>query len=277
MLGPRVLFTVIALPLGIFFIFGEAWLYAIFIAAILGRAAWEYADLFRNGGARPSRWVLVAGVLAIFLSRFVSGFSEDHWVLALICAAVLSYYLLQYEGGRSRAATDFATTLSGVFYIGLLGSYMLLLRQVTPNGQWWLLLSLFAVMLADTIAYLIGSRYGRRRLAPTLSPKKSVEGYAAGAVAAAVGTPLFMLLFGQLGMPASPAFSLTNAALLGLALGILPTLGDLGISMIKREMKLKDASQILPGHGGVLDRIDSWLWAFPIGYYLVLLVFLNTK
>jgi phosphatidate cytidylyltransferase len=243
----------------------------------LGRAAWEYADLFRNGGGRPSRWVLVAGVLAIFLSRFVSGFSEDHWVLALICAAVLSYYLLQYEGGRSRAATDFATTLSGVFYIGLLGSYMLLLRQVTPNGQWWLLLSLFAVMLADTIAYLIGSRYGKTRLAPTLSPKKSVEGYAAGAVAAAVGTPFFMLLFGQLGMPASPAFSLTNAALLGLALGILPTLGDLGISMIKREMKLKDASQILPGHGGVLDRIDSWLWAFPIGYYLVLLVFLNTK
>lgn len=273
----RVLFTVIALPLGIIFIFWEAWPYAIFIALILGRAAWEYADLFRNGGGRPSQVILVAGVLAIFFSRFAAGFAQDHWVFALICSGTLSYYLFQFESGRKRAASDFAATLSGIFYIGLLGSYMLLLRQDFPDGQWWLLLSLFAVILADTTAYLVGSRYGKTRLAPTLSPKKSVEGYAAGMAAGAIGTPLFMLLFSHLGLPEVPAFSLVNATLLGLAVGTLPTLGDLGISMIKREMKVKDASQILPGHGGVLDRVDSWLWAFPIGYYLVLFVFLNTK
>ncbi|HLE73096.1 MAG TPA: phosphatidate cytidylyltransferase [Anaerolineales bacterium] len=277
MLYQRVLFTVFALPLGILFIFWGGWPYAVFIALILGRAAWEYADLFRNGGGSPSRWILVAGVLAIFFSRFAAGFAEDDWVFVLICAGTLTYYLFQYEGGRRRAASDFAASLSGVFYIGLLGSYMLLLRQDVPDGEWWLLLSLFAVMLADTSAYLVGSRCGRTRLAPTLSPKKSVEGYLAGVVAAGLGTPLFLFIFGQLGLPEVPAFSLANVALLGLALGTLPTLGDLGISMIKREMKRKDTSQILPGHGGVLDRIDSWLWAFPIGYYLVLFVFLNPK
>ena len=273
----RVLFTVIALPLGILFIFWGAWPYAIFIALILARAAWEYADLFRKGGGLPSQLILTAGVMAIFFARFLGGFGQDHWVFVLICAGTLSYYLFQFESGGQRAASDFAATLSGIFYIGLLGSYMLLLRQDFPSGQWWLLLSLFAVILADTTAYLVGSRYGRTRLAPTLSPKKSVEGYVAGLVAAAVGTPLFMLVFGQLGLPADSSFSLTNAVLLGLGIGTLPTLGDLGISMIKREMKLKDTGDILPGHGGVLDRIDSWLWAFPIGYYLVLFVFLNTK
>ncbi|HEY4718130.1 MAG TPA: phosphatidate cytidylyltransferase [Anaerolineales bacterium] len=274
MLLQRVLFTIFALPLGIFFIFWGDWPYIVFIGLILGRAAWEYAELFRNGGGRPSRGVLVAGVLTILLSRSLGGFAYDHWVLALICAGTLIYYLLQYERGRDHAASDFATSLSGIFYIGLLGSYLLLEREIPLDGEWWMLLTLFAVMLADTTAYFVGSRYGKTRLAPRLSPNKSVEGYLAGVAVATIGTPLFLLLFSRLGLPNEPAFSLANAALLGFAIGVFPTLGDLGISLIKREMKRKDTSHILPGHGGVLDRIDSWLWAFPIGYYLVLFVFL---
>jgi len=274
MLLQRVLFTIFALPLGIFFIFWGDWPYIVFIGLILGRAAWEYAELFRNGGGRPSRGVLVAGVLTILLSRSLGGFAYDHWVLALICVGTLIYYLLQYERGRDHAAFDFATSLSGIFYIGLLGSYLLLEREIPLDGEWWMLLTLFAVMLADTTAYFVGSRYGKTRLAPRLSPNKSVEGYLAGVAVATIGTPLFLLLFSRLGLPNEPAFSLANAALLGFAIGVFPTLGDLGISLIKREMKRKDTSHILPGHGGVLDRIDSWLWAFPIGYYLVLFVFL---
>jgi phosphatidate cytidylyltransferase len=273
-LQKRVIFTLVALPLGIIIIFWGMWPYAIFIGAVLSRAAWEYAELFRNGGGRPSRWLLVLGVMVIYLSRFLAGFAQDHWVFALVCAGTLCYYLLQYERGRTHAGSDFAATLSGIFYIGLLGSYLLLVHRIPQDGKWWLLLTLFAVMLADTTAYLYGSRFGKNKLVPRLSPNKSVEGFLAGVVAATVGTPLFMLLFFQLSMPQAPAFSLANAALLGFALGVLPTLGDLGISLIKREMNKKDTSDILLGHGGVLDRIDSWLWAFPIGYYLIVFVFL---
>lgn len=269
----RVLFTVVALPLGIFFIFWGGWPYAIFIAAILARGAWEYADLFRNGGGRPSNLLLLGGVIGIFAARFAAGFSQDHWVLVLLVGACVTFYLVEYERGRVAAGSDFAATLSGIFYVGLLGSYLLLLRQTPAYGEWWVLLTLFAVMLADTTAYMFGTRYGKTRLAPRLSPKKSWEGFIAGVVASAVGTPQFLLLFRMLGLPDDPQFSIVNVALLGLAIGILPTLGDLAISMIKREMKMKDASHILPGHGGVLDRIDSWLWAFPIGYYLVTILF----
>lgn len=272
----RVLFTVFALPLGIFFIFWGGWPYAAFIAAILARGAWEYADLFRNGGGRPSNLILLGGVIAIFVARFAAGFSQDHWVFVAIVGISVAFYLAEYERGRKAAGSDFAATLSGIFYVGLMGSYLLLLRQIPEYGDWWVLLTLFAVMLADTIAYMFGSRYGKTRLAPRLSPKKSWEGFIAGVAASTVGTPLFMLFFRTLGLPEDPQFAIVNVAALGLAIGILPTLGDLAISMIKREMKMKDASHILPGHGGVLDRIDSWLWAFPIGYYLVTVLFQQT-
>lgn len=275
MLHQRVLFTLVALPLGIAAVMAGGWLYATVVALILARAAWEYAALFRAGGGQPAVWMLVGGVLAIFAARWTSSLVHDGWLLPVLIGLTLVIHLAQFERGRDQAGSDFAATLSGIFYVGLLGSYLILLRQLPENGEWWLMLTLFAVMLADTSAYFVGITIGRHRMAPRLSPKKSWEGYIGGVVFTTIGTPLFLLLFRQFGLPDSPVFSLFNIALLGLMIGILPTLGDLGISMIKREMHQKDTSDILPGHGGVLDRIDSWLWAMPIGYYLILFVFLN--
>ncbi|MCW5732930.1 MAG: phosphatidate cytidylyltransferase [Enhydrobacter sp.] len=267
----RVLFTVVALPTGIFLIFLGAWPYAIFISLILARAIWEYADLFGLPPSKPARWLMVASVLGILLARFLFGTGHDHWVLALICAIIVGYQLVQYERGNDKAGSGFAIMLSGVLYIGLMGSYMMLLRETPVFGEWWLLLTVFAVILTDTMAYFLGTRFGRHRMTPRLSPKKSWEGFAAGAIFSALGTPLFGLLFHVFGMPRDPQFSLVNVFVLGLCVGILSPLGDLGISMIKREVHLKDTGDILPGHGGVLDRADSWLWAFPIGYYLALI------
>jgi phosphatidate cytidylyltransferase len=271
----RTLFTVTALPIGLFFVFTGGWLFAAFITAILMRAAWEYARLFRAHGLAVSHWLVVGAVTAISLARFTSGFANDHWLFVLVCMVTLVYYLVQYERGSQTAASEFVATLSGIFYIGILGTYMLLIHQIPEHGEWWIVLSLFAVMLADTTAYMFGTRFGKRRMVPRLSPKKSWEGFLAGLVASVVGTPLFSMLFKVFGLPDDPAFSLANMAIMGLLIGSLTLFGDLGISMIKREMQLKDAGDILPGHGGVLDRIDSWLWAFPIGYYLATLVFLT--
>jgi len=231
--------------------------------------------LFRAGGAQPSRIMLLGGLLAIYSARYITAFEFDDWLLPLIVAMTLVTHLVQFERGRDHAGTDFAATLSGIFYVGLLGSYMLLIRLI-PSGEWWFMLTLFAVMLADTSAYFVGSAFGKHRLAPHLSPKKSWEGYIGGVILTTIGMPLFLWLFRQFGLPETPSFSLLNAALLGFVISILPTLGDLGISMIKREMHQKDTSDLLPGHGGVLDRIDSWLWAMPIGYYLIVLLFLNS-
>lgn len=277
MLSQRVLFTVVALPLGIVAIMLGGWIYATVVALILARAAWEYAALFRSGGGQPSALMMLGGVLAIFVARFTSGFLSDSWLLPLLIALTMVIHLAEFERGREHAASDFADTLSGIFYIGLFGSYLLLVRLIPQYGEWWLMLTLFAVMLADTSAYFIGIAFGKHNLAPHLSPKKSWEGYLGGVFLTTVGMPLFLLLFRQFGLPDIPSFSLLNIAFLGLLIGILPTLGDLGISMIKREVHQKDTSDILPGHGGVLDRIDSWLWAMPIGYYLINFLFLNSR
>jgi len=94
-----------------------------------------------------------------------------------------------------------------------------------------------------------------------------------GILFATLGLPLLLQLYQGLGLPEDPAFSITNAALLGFVMGLLPTLGDLGISMFKRQMGVKDTGTLLPGHRGMLDRIDSWLWAMPIGYFLITLAF----
>jgi phosphatidate cytidylyltransferase len=274
MLRQRLLVTLVLLPIGIAVIALGGWLYTIFIVLIMARAAWEYSRLFAAGGGKPATSLLLIGVTVILVGRHLFGFEIDHWLLVSIVLVTMTFHLLEYEGGRDQAGTDFTFSLSGIFYLGLLGSYLVLLRGL-PNGTWWLLLTLFAVWLGDTAAYLLGTAFGRHRLAPRLSPKKSWEGYFSGILFATFGTPLFFLLFRPLGLPGDTSFTLLNAAVLGFFIAVLSTLGDVGVSMFKRQMKVKDTSALLPGHGGVLDRIDSWLWAAPVGYYLVLFVFLK--
>jgi phosphatidate cytidylyltransferase len=274
MLRQRVLVTILLLPLGIAAILAGGPWFLLLVALILGLAAWEFAALFRAADLQPAAPLVLAGVLGLVLARYLAGFAQDVWLLPLIIMLSVVYHLAQFERGRDRAATDLSLTITGIFYLGILGGYFIMLRQL-EHGEWWLLLTLPAVWLADSAAYFLGTRFGRRKLAPRLSPHKSWEGYIAGVVFGALGTPLLLILYQRLGMPASPAFTATNAALLGLAMGIFPTLGDLGESMLKRQVGVKDSGSILPGHGGMLDRIDSWLWALPIGYILIQWVFLN--
>lgn len=272
MFGKRILVTVIGLPLIIAVFMRGGWLFAAIVAAVLARAAWEFAGLYENGGARPAKWLMAAGVAALLLVRFYALAAE--WLPVALILAAATWHLFAYERGRDESGTDLTVTLSGIFYIGILGTYFAAVRNL-PNGEWWLLLTLVSVWLADSAAYLIGTPLGKHKMVPRLSPKKSWEGYVGGVVFSMLGAPLFGLLFARLGMPASAIFSFTNLAFLGFAVGALTTLGDLAESMIKRQMKVKDASQLLPGHGGIFDRIDSWLWALPIGYFLITLIFLN--
>ncbi len=179
----------------------------------------------------------------------------------------MAYHLWSYERGRDQAGTDFAVTISGALYIGWLGSYLVSLRAL-PDGLWWLWVTLPAVWLADSGAYFIGKRFGRHKLSPRLSPKKTWEGYVGGILFGSLGSIGWVALW-EIWLPASPIITPLKVALLGLAIAVITPLGDLGESMIKRQVGIKDSSHLIPGHGGVFDRIDSWLWAGVIGYYFV--------
>jgi phosphatidate cytidylyltransferase len=122
--------------------------------------------------------------------------------------------------------------------------------------------------LADSGAYFVGKRWGRRRMAPRLSPKKTWEGYLAGIVTGAVSGAGLAALW-RLGAGSQSSLTAVRGLELGLLLAIVTPLGDLGISMMKREIGVKDTGGLIPGHGGALDRTDSWVWAGVIAYYFV--------
>lgn len=272
-LSKRILVSLVLLPIGLALVALGGWVFALAIALILGLAVSEYAALFRAGGVQASPWVMITGISLLAFTRQWDGFASMGWVVSLIVMAAMTWHLVAFEHGRDAAASDFTATLGGVFYIGWLGSYFISLRSL-PEGVFWVLTVLPAVWIADSAAYWVGSHWGRRKLSPRLSPKKTWEGYLGGVVAAVVGTALVAAGW-QAVLGSASAITPLRGAVLGLALSVLPTLGDLGESMIKRQVGMKDSGTLLPGHGGVFDRIDSWLWAAVIGYYLIAGLFLG--
>ena len=263
----RIAVTLVLLPVGLAAIHWGGWAYALLIAVFLGLAAWEFVQIYRLSGFAPSAALVTGGTLVLLAGRYWDGFESSPLLLSLAALASMAYHLWAYERGRDQAAADFAITIAGFLYLGWIGSYLLSLRSL-PEGEWWTLVVLPAVWLADSGAYFIGKRFGRRKLAPRLSPKKTWEGYWGGILFSVVLTPLLALLW-QVWAGPDTAITPLRAILVGLVMGIFPTLGDLGESMIKRMAGAKDSGTLLPGHGGFLDRIDSWLWAGVIGFYMI--------
>lgn len=163
------------------------------------------------------------------------------------------------------AAREAAFALLAFIYIPFLLMHLLLLRQ-TPFGIQWLLVIMLIVMTNDSAAYYSGSAFGKHRLYPLVSPKKSIEGALGGLVGSLCGTLLAKFTF-------FPQLTFTDVAVTALVIGMVGQAGDLFESLLKRSFNVKDSGSIIPGHGGVLDRLDSILFAAPITYYYVLFFF----
>lgn len=266
MLAQRLIVSIILIPLGVGLIYAGGWVFAVLVAVVLSLAVMEYWNLFRQGGYHPSGMVLVCSVIALALARYFFAFKGSDLILGLTIVTTMAVQVIAFEKGNANAALDFNITLGGVFYLGWLGSYLVSLRTL-PDGVWWFLVVLPATWFGDAGAYFIGSQFGKHKMSPRVSPNKSWEGYAGEVISAALGGMLMAALWHL----RAPAVTPVAGLILGLAVGILTPLGDLGESMLKRGFGVKDTGTALPGHGGILDRIDSWLWAAMIGYYIILL------
>ncbi|WKZ39865.1 MAG: phosphatidate cytidylyltransferase [Anaerolineales bacterium] len=244
-------------------IFGGIFYYLLMGTFLIG-AAWEYVHLFRAVKFEANMAVTLGGVAAVTVARmFFPQYAQP--IFAAIILLAMTVHLVQYERGRDQSALDFGVTVGGIVYIGWIGSYLLDLRNL-PDGGWWFMLVMFCVWSGDSGAYSIGRAYGKHKMAPRLSPKKSWEGYAASVFTGAVTGGFYVYVFTTFGNLTSD-ITILQGAIMGLLLGSIPPLGDLGESMIKRQSGIKDSSDIIPGHGGFFDRIDSWLWGAVIGYY----------
>jgi phosphatidate cytidylyltransferase len=263
----RLLVVIILIPFGIIVVNIGGWVFNITIAFILGTAAWEYWRIFNRGGYHPSRLLLIFSAVIITLFRWIFSFEYSDIVLSIIVLAAMTDQIFRFNKEDQTPATNFAITVCGAMYIGWMGSYMVSIRML-DNGNWLFLLILPIVWIADGGAYVIGRQFGKHKFAPQISPNKTWEGYVGGVIFGTMGGGLLTFLWGTQIALFSPFYGM----LIGFILSFLSPLGDLGESMIKRQFGVKDSGKILPGHGGILDRIDSWLWASFIGYYLLLIL-----
>ena len=261
-------------------LWGGIWFFLL-IGFFIVLASWEYTQMFRAVHMQPTAPIIVGGTILLLATRsqavthffFPSAVFSPQWAeLTLTCLALVAMaaHLYAYERGRDQAALDFTITVGGLLYLGWVGAYLVNLREL-PNGGWWLMLVLPTVWMADSGAYALGAKYGKHKLAPRLSPKKSWEGYWAGVFTGTLYGGFFAYVYSWLG-PLHITF--WQGALLGLALSVITTLGDLGESLFKRQGGIKDSGTLFPGHGGAFDRIDSWLWAAVIGVYWIRWFFL---
>jgi phosphatidate cytidylyltransferase len=233
---------------------------AIAMVAI-GIATWECYGLLRARGSRPF------AALGVFLSLAVvwgyAGLAPrvpaiDTVTLAAVAVPALA--MLRREAPDAMLDAVWATLLPIVF-VGLTLAHAIALRAVGGElGSDLLVLLLVCVTLSDTAAYYVGSAFGRHRLAPTISPKKSWEGFLGGVAGGIVGALIGDLWFFQ-------ALTAGHAVAIGLVVSLAGVVGDLAESMVKRAAGRKDSSALLPGHGGMLDRLDGLLVAAPVLYY----------
>ena len=182
-------------------------------------------------------------------------------MLVAVMLALTVLFLFRYRNLET-VGRDLALCVFGLGYVPLLLSHAGLLRQL-EHGREWVFLVLLTVMASDSLAYFVGVTLGRHRLYAAISPKKSIEGALGGLAGGVLGTLAAKLwLLPQLGA--------ADVLLLGLGVGAFSQVGDLVESMLKRTFGVKDSGTIFPGHGGLLDRLDSLLFAFPATYYYTL-------
>ena len=237
------------------------------VLAINGLAQWEFLGFFQQTVDLP-RKVKVITLGTLLLLSFCTLAAPQGQVaplLVLVCClfTLFLFYLMSY-GHIQELAWDLAISILGLVYIPLLLGHFIWLRYM-PQGEWWILWLLAVICSGDTAAYYTGKTLGRRKFYPQVSPGKTWAG-TFGGLAANLVVGVFG---GRLLLPEEKTFSL---ALVAVILGCIGVLGDLFESMLKRQAQVKDASSLLPGHGGVLDRLDSLLFTAPALVYARLFI-----
>ena len=270
----RVIVAVLLLPLGLAALFSGEIPFAVLTLIVAEIAVFEYIRLFRIGGYQLAEGLIYVGVGCIFAANLFFGIELGIFGFILFSLFIVAWHLWRFQNGRERTLQDMPVSLTGIFLLGFLAGYFVALRRL-PGGEWWVLILLFTVILADVGGYMFGSWFGKHLIAPAISPKKTWEGYIAGIIVSVGGSSLLLMLYRLWGFPVYEGINTGNVVFIASIMSVFSILGDLLISLIKRNFGEKDTGRLLPGHGGMLDRIDNWIWAVALGYYLISAIILS--
>ena len=256
----RIIVAAVLLPLVIGLVYlGGWWLFGLALVGGLLALHELYAM------ARDLRPLVLGGYLGLATTLLGLQLGGIGWMLGgLLATFVFAFVVYGLGGVRQSATTSFGVTVLSVAWVGAGIGCLLLVRDIPDFGFWAVMAVLFTVFAADTGAFFVGRTIGRHRMAPAISPKKSWEGFVGG-VLAAVGMS-FVILYKD----RDDFLTIPESLVLGLVIALAAVLGDLFESAVKRDLDVKDSGRVLGGHGGMLDRLDSLLWAGPAAYFAIL-------
>ena len=267
MLGKRILTACIGIPIAVYVINYGEWLFATAILVLTLLAWHEFYTMLKNKG------ISVFYTLGILMNIFILGcawLGNSQELIIVIFASTMLALLKIVTSGTKFTVVDAAFSLLGISYIGMSFAHLILLRYtdnslyiMTSGGQLsvgaaYVWLAFVGTWASDTFAYFIGTYFGRHKLCPMISPKKTIEGVIGGMLGSVIAIVVLGILF---------KLPVSHSTIMGILVGIAAPVGDLVESAIKRFAGVKDSGQILPGHGGILDRFDSILFTVPAIYY----------
>ena len=256
----RWLTAAVALPIvAMIIVMGPGWLLLALVLLVTAGGLLELSSLLLAGTKAWLRMLTWSMGLLLPLATYWKGLLGLTVATVAIVFVSLAAHLLVYAK-QEKVLPSLGATVFAQLYIPFLISHILLLFRV-PSGRQWILLLLFVVFSCDTGAYYVGHRWGRHKLWPAVSPGKTIE----GAIGGLLSSVVVSLVVGTL-LPIDVA-TVGFLLALGFVLALVGQVGDLMESMLKRVSQVKDAGGILPGHGGLLDRLDSLIFAFPVVYY----------
>jgi phosphatidate cytidylyltransferase len=234
--------------------------FLLYVGIIVTIGLWEFSQALRSRQINlPVVPVAAGGVAMVTLAYW----EQAHWAFAAVALAGIAVLAWRLPGGAAGYVRDVTAGMFALVYLPLMATFVaLMLNQ--PDGSRRAIIFVVLTVCSDTGGYAAGILVGRHPLAPKISPKKTWEG--------ATGSLVFCLTAGAIMVPQLLGGHVWQGLVLGLAAVVAATLGDLAESMIKRDLELKDMGRLLPGHGGVMDRIDSFLVMAPV-IWLLLAVF----
>ena len=281
-LKQRVITALVALPIAlVLLILGGVWFSLLILFLVLVGES-EFYRIVEMKGVEPMR---ITGYILSILLVVVAYFSNEYYLNLILTMAILFIFIMQlYRRDVKTAISSISSTIVSIVYVAWLISHGILLRNIgnelvskygivlkkitmliqKPDymGLAYVVLVVAVTFLADTAAYFVGKSMSKHKLAPVVSPKKTWEGAIAGVVTAIITAVLTKWIM-------AIKMDVLYISILGLLLGIFGILGDLSESLLKRDVNIKDSGTIFPGHGGVLDRLDSLMFNVPITYYFV--------
>lgn len=242
--------------------------YALMVALLVLLGASEFYKMAKHADIKSvTRSGLLLTVLLAISAGYASRYGIDSGALLLVAIFLLAMIHLFT---LNNTIAGVSTSVLGLVYVGYCGSFFIALHQHPVVGAALVTTLFFIIGCSDTGAYFIGKAIGRHKLAPKISPKKTIEGSLAALASGALAGAFLYWLKGQMNWSTYPTWPLAAYMVTGISLSVVGQLGDLFESMLKRNAGVKDSGAVFPGHGGVLDRCDAFLFGAPALYYLVL-------